>query len=246
LVLGSIGYFLWRRWQYRQIDGGWWWAWVFPLPVAVHSMFELPLWYTYFLFPVLFSLGLLSGTAQVPGGIARHCVSGSAKRHALLLRLVMIVLLLAPVAVWRAQQETHELYVAQEKPFFERMQLAQSTFWVRQHADHALLNSAPLDLVLDPQAAVLFPAVGQVLIDAKLLRSWAMNCAAQGGGNQARRLAYAAKLISMRDFDRWRSMVLALNEPKLAELQTYLRDPVPVRVAGDVLSRRDFCRLSGS
>lgn len=246
LVIGAISYFLWKRWFLRSGDGVWWWAWVFPLPVAVHSMFELPLWYTYFLFPVLFSMGLLSGTARVQVGVGVgvgvQSIFFHSKRNALLLNLVMVFLLLVPTVIWRAQQETHQLYVAQEKPFFERLQLAQNSFWLRQHADHALLNTAPLELVLDPQAAILFPAVGQVLLDAKLLRSWSLNCAVQGGGERALRLAYAAKLISIQDFDRWRSLVLELNEPKLAELQAYLRAPVPVRVEGDVLGARNFCR----
>lgn len=242
-LIGLIGYFLYKCWRCGHGQGTWWWAWVFPLPVVVHSMFELPLWYTYFLFPVLFSLGLLGGAGQ-------HVLRGTAEpvghESALLsltVKVMAFLLWLSPLLIWRAQQETHELYVAQEKPFFERLQLAQNAFWLRQYADHALLNSAPLELVLDQRAAMLFPAVGQVLLDAKLLRSWAMNCAAQGGGQQATRLAYAAMLISQQDFERWRVLVLELEEPKLEDLQSYLRQPRPVRLRGDDPVRQSFCGL---
>lgn len=243
LMTGSVGYFLFKCWRSR-CEQTWWWAWVFPLPVLVHSMFELPLWYTYFLFPTLFSWGLIAGICQSVSRDRFEVLSTPSKQYTLVIRLALCVLLLAPLAIWRAQQETHELYVVQEKPFFERLQVAQTAFWLRQYADHALLNSAPLELVLDEKAAVLFPAVGQVLLDAKLLRSWAMNCAAQGDIEKSMRLAYAAKLISQPDFDRWRALVLTLDEPRLAALQVYLRQPGPIRLWDHEVDWRSPCQLS--
>lgn len=222
-VLGGLAVFVVIRWRARSLDDPLWVAWLLPVPVLCHSMFEFPLWYSYFLLPTAFAFGVLAGGVR-PHVRDRLGVRVVTRWH----WLALLWLLMPPLALW-SMYGTRAMYWPDATPLPQRIQLAQDSFLFRQQADHALLASAPPDLVMEANLGPVFRAVAEVLIDPTLLRNWSMHSAANSQIGQARRMAYAVKLLSPEYFETWRQQVLRSNDPPLAEFRQYMRDPVPVR-----------------
>jgi hypothetical protein len=129
------------------------------------------------------------------------------------------------------------IYFQNETPLPKRVQLAQSSFLFKQHADHALLTTAPPDLTNAVEVGPVYSAVGQVLTDAGLITSWTIHSAMNGNNQQAKHLAYALSNLNPEMFATLRDRVQKASDPQLSELAAYMRDPVPVPYPLEALLR---------
>lgn len=201
-----------------------WVSWLLPIPVLVHSQFEFPLWYAYFLFPFCFALGSMAGAARrepLPPG------DGRAGRQPWL-RVGGLALILAPLALLWSNFAMRAIYFPEQTPIFKRVQLAQSSFLFRHHADHALLSTAPPELTNAPEVGPVFTAVAQVILDAGLLSNWIIHSAMNGQVEQARHMAYALYRLNPEIFDALRVRVQKSSDPQLVAMQDFMQHPVQV------------------
>jgi len=199
---------------------------VFIGPLLIHSFFEFPFWYTFFLFPTFFLMGILSGiSAQTDKG------PEIAPRGRLLAIGGLFMVLFSVVFMW-SQRSGAAMYEKTDKtPIAERVILAQNSFLLRHYADHALLVTSPPEIAYSKQTTPIYSAVAQVLFDQQLAYHWTLQSLANGNLEQAKRLSYAIYFMSPELFEELKKTVQRAVEVETVgarELADYLNNPVPV------------------
>jgi O-antigen ligase len=205
---------------------------VFVGPVLVHSFFEYPFWYTFFLFPCFFLLGVLSGISsdrqqtQTEQRSSFFVITGSA------------LLVIFPLILMWSQRAGASMYQITETPISQRIMLAQNSFLFRHYADHALLGTSPPEIAYSAEASPIYRAVAQVLFDERLAYHWALQSLINGNLEQAKRLSYALSYINPTMFEDLKLTVqrAAGRDVKGAEeLADYLNNPVRTNYTLDQL-----------
>lgn len=155
-------------------------AWVMVLMIGLHSLFEYPLWYAYFLLPAAwawgYALGRRRGPAmpagwpqptQLAGGLA--LAAGAA---------------LAVADYWPVTRIFSS--APDSPPLIERIERGQRSLLFAYHADYAAATTG-----LVPGADPLQPFEGAThhLLDTRLMTAWANALAAHGELDAARHLA---------------------------------------------------------
>lgn len=156
------------------------------LLAGVHSMLEYPLWYSYFLLPVMFAWGLALAPASLPSG--EEQAAAPPRRHFGLLAIGGIVLALGSLyAVWDYQRVVAIYAPARNAgPLSERIARGQSSTFFSHQGDYAAATTEE-----HPGEAVeAFERAAHNLIDARLLRGWAEAEAELGHIDRARYLAH--------------------------------------------------------
>ena len=192
LVLALLGRALWLAWQSgvhgedadtaRTLRA----AFLMVLMMAVHSQFEYPLWYAYFLLPTAFAFGLcLGGTAPRPCAMPGRALRAGA--------VLLIVGGLAALADYR---RVVVIYApgASAPPLAERIAAGKQSWLFGHHADYAEVTT-PDDALPDPARA--FARVPHYLLDTRLMMAWARALEADGQADAARHLA--ARLREFRN-----------------------------------------------
>lgn len=189
LVMGLLGWALWGLVE-RVRKGGAGHpateraALFMVLLAGVHSMLEYPLWYSYFLLPVMFAWGLALAPALQESGLT---AASAPRRFGLLAACGVALALGALYAVWDYQRVV-AIYAPPPSPapLAERIARGQHSLFFSHQGDYAAATTAG-----SPGEAIeAFERAAHNLIDARLLRSWAEAEAQLGHLDRARYLAH--------------------------------------------------------
>ena len=164
-------------------------AFVMVAMMAVHSQFEYPLWYAYFLLPTAFAFGLCLGG----DGADRAAVRDPASAWPL--RAAAVALTLGGLAAIVDYRRVVVIYApgASAPPLAERIADGKRSWLFGHHADYAEVTTE--EVVTEPDQA--FARVSHYLLDTRLMMAWAKALAADGQADAARHLA--ARLREFRN-----------------------------------------------
>jgi O-antigen ligase len=170
-------------------------AWMLVLLTGLHSLFEYPLWYAYFLLPAAWAWGFALGTPAAGEPVARTLTTMN--RPVWIGPLVGLVLLAGgALAVWDYRSVV-VIYAPGEGagPLPERIAQGQRSLLFAHHADYAAATSA------EPLAGtpLAFRRAPHYLLDTRLMMAWAKYLAANGQPDRAR--ALAQRLREFRNAD---------------------------------------------
>ncbi len=151
------------------------------LLVAVHSQLEYPLWYSYFLLPTAFALGLCLGAPPAAGP-----ADATTTRPPLLpwLGALMVAASIhAVVDYWRVVV----IFAPGDSPLSlaERIAAGQRSVYFAHHAHYAAATTAPRPAEVLPS----FEAASHFLLDTRLMMAWAKAYREAGDVERARHLA---------------------------------------------------------
>lgn len=202
LVLALLGYALWRAMRHafgapdakRPMTSA---AAMLVLMIAVHSLVEYPLWYSYFLLPTAFAWGLCLGArakqAAVPAtGRSSHNARGS---RALLLAAVLMTLggMLSIADYLRVSP----IFTAEDDALAlsERIEAGKRSVLFAHHAHYAAATTAERP----SEALPSFNIAAHYLLDTRLMMAWAIALHQSGDEDRARYVA--ARLREFRNPD---------------------------------------------
>jgi hypothetical protein len=169
------------------------------LMIGLHSQFEYPLWYSYFLLPAAWALGVaLRDDADAAAPPARGIAPAVGRRPAgwALALAAMLLLAGASASVWDYRRVTAIFKAAPGAPPLQlRVEEGQRSVFFGHHADYAAVTSAIP--VPDPDAAIA--RASHYLLDTRFMIAWARALAAAGDAEGASHLA--ARLREFRKAD---------------------------------------------
>jgi O-antigen ligase len=190
LLLGLLAWALFRAWKRSGQAAGDAGtaaraAFMLILMIGLHSLFEYPLWYAYFLLPAAFAWGFALGSGGVrtddpqPAGAPAWLAQGT--------RLVGMLMLIGAVYAVADYWRIASIYSpgANAAPLNDRIGAGQRSLLFGHHADYAAATS-PDRL---PGRDLAFQRATHHLLDTRLMQSWAEYLAEQGQIDQARWLA---------------------------------------------------------
>jgi len=194
LLLGSFGRAAWRAWGEAGDEGvarrG---AVLVVVMIGLHSLLEYPLWYSYFLLPAAFALGVV---LRRPEDAAPPAATLAARRPAawVLVAGSMLLLLGASMATWDYRRVS-QIFKAEPgaPPLLQRVQEGQRSVFFGHHADYAAFTSGLP--VAEPAQALA--RASHYLLDTRFMVAWSRALAAQGDEVGARHLA-----ARLREFRR--------------------------------------------
>lgn len=194
LLLGSFGRATLGAWREAGDDGvarrG---AVLVVLMIGLHSLLEYPLWYSYFLLPAAFALGV---ALRRPEDAAAPPATVAARRPAawVLVAGAMLLLLGAALATWDYRRVS-SIFKATPgaPPLVQRVQDGQRSVFFGHHADYAAFTSGLP--VAEPGQALA--RASHYLLDTRFMVAWSRALAAQGDEAGARHLA-----ARLREFRR--------------------------------------------
>jgi O-antigen ligase len=202
LVLALLGYALWRAMRnafgapdgQRPMTSA---AAMMVLMIAMHSLVEYPLWYSYFLLPTAFAWGLCLGAGAKQAaaraiGPSSHNARGS---RALLLAAVLMAVggmlsiadYLRVSAIFTAEAEA--------PPLSDRIEAGKRSVLFAHHAHYAAATTAESP----SEALPSFNIAAHYLLDTRLMMAWAVALHESGDENRARYVA--ARLREFRNPD---------------------------------------------
>lgn len=190
LVMGLLGWALWGLVERVRKGGGGHptterAALFMVLLAGVHSMLEYPLWYSYFLLPVMFVWGL--ALAPAPAAPTATATATESSRFGVLALAGIALALGSLYAVWDYQRVV-AIYSPGKNagPLSERIARGQHSTFFSHQGDYAAATTAD-----SPGEAIdAFERAAHNLIDARLLRGWAEAEAELGHLDRARYLAH--------------------------------------------------------
>ena len=188
LVLALLGRALWRAWRAgvqgedRDRASALRAAFLIVLTMAVHSQFEYPLWYAYFLLPTAFAFGLCVDGIAGAGIAARPSA-----RRSNGLRLAAALLFVGTVAALVDYGRVVVIFApgSSAAPLAERIADGKRSWLFGHHADYAAVTTA--EHVGDPRQA--FARVPHYLLDTRLMMAWARSLEEDGQHDAARHVA---------------------------------------------------------
>lgn len=192
LVLALLGLALWQAWKRSGEatgDAGTAAraAFMLVLMIGLHSLFEYPLWYAYFLLPTAFAWGfaLGSGGVSAPDDAASAADANTWRTHAS--RTLALLLVAGSIYAVFDYLRIASIYSpgANAAPLNERIATGQRSLLFGHHADYAAATSTdPL-----PGRDLAFRRAPHHLLDTRLMESWAAYLAEKGEVEKARWLA---------------------------------------------------------
>ncbi len=185
LLLGSFGLAAWRAWHSEGDDGvvrrG---AVLVVLMIGTHSVFEYPLWYSYFLLPAAWALGVAlrrpGDSGPEPARVADRAAAGW-----VLVAGAFALMAGAAFATWDFRGVT-EIFRATPgaPPLQQRVQTGQRSVFFGHHADYAAVTSN----IPVPDSAAAIDRASHYLLDTRFMIAWAQALAARGDDAAARHL----------------------------------------------------------
>ncbi|MCU0774824.1 MAG: Wzy polymerase domain-containing protein [Ideonella sp.] len=159
-------------------------AFMMVLLVGVHSQFEYPLWYAYFLLPAAFLWGLMLAGHEKRSALDRALFEHRPVRTMLMAAGMGSALTVA--AVW----DYHRVSVIfapppAAGPLAERIAEGRRSWFFAHHADYAAITTAERPSALMPA----FDRAAHHLLDARLLMAWARAMDETNQTDRARHLA---------------------------------------------------------
>ncbi|WP_374563542.1 Wzy polymerase domain-containing protein [Ideonella sp.] len=203
IPLGSLvlGLLLWalvqagvRSWRVPGEEGaGSRAAFMMVLMIGVHSLFEYPLWYAYFLLPTAWAWGyaLRLPEAAKP----KHELPAPRFGAPLLLRLAGVLMIVGSLYALYDYWKVVAIYAPTDDagPLPERIERGQGSLFFSHHADYAAATTTT-----PPSAAMAaFGTTTHSLLDTRLMLAWAQALAESGNRDKASYLA--ARLREFRN-----------------------------------------------
>ena len=170
------------------------------LTIGVHSMFEYPLWYAYFLLPAAFAMGVAA-----PAGEPSPKSSASG-----LLEIFGSILIAGSLfAVWDYSRIV-QIYAPSDKPvpLSQRVLNGQNSIFFSTQADYAAATSLPDN----PYALEATERTAHNLIDVRLMMDWADTLHAAGDDERARYVAARLREFRNAQADDWFAPCKLLTE----------------------------------
>jgi len=164
------------------------------LIIGLHSMFEYPLWYGYFLLPAAFAMGLGTRADAAPE-------RKSGRAAGLTLAVAGALTLATTVyAAW----DYHRIVVIYapsvgDAPLAERVGIGQHSTFFSPLADYAAATSLPGN----PEALAATRRTAHNLIDARLMREWAEHLHEAGDDDRARYVVDRLKEFRSNEGKTW-------------------------------------------
>jgi O-antigen ligase len=170
-------------------------AMVMVLMIALHSLLEYPLWYSYFLLPAAWAWGFALWQAAGPavaGDSAPAVRAGGAafkaqQQPSLLLAVANVVVVLAAALAVLDYGRVTAIFSAEEgaAPLDQRIAAGQRSVLFAHHADYAAATSG----VISADPAHDFDRATHYLLDTRLMVAWSRSLAARGHLDAARYVA---------------------------------------------------------
>jgi len=169
------------------------------MPVLIHSMFEFPLWYLYFLLPTSFALGLFLGAAKPVEAFKKNTLPTpptSANKLQLLCAGLLPLLALVALSHYLALAAIYKPSGADDT-LAERRETAKKAFIFQPWIINSMLTSALLESPTDDEARALLPefdTAARFHMDQLFLYRYALVLAIAGDIERAKRVTYALGL----------------------------------------------------
>lgn len=187
LVLALLAYALWQAFgtgrRAAPEDAPMWRAaFMIVLMIAVHSLLEYPLWYTYFLLPTAFAWGLCLAQPATPQALR----AGRSRGRGSLLIASCLVCIGGVLSVW----DYHRVVVIfapgeQAAPLSQRIAEGQRSWFFAHHAHYAAATIAEHP----SEALPSFASATHYLLDTRLMMAWAKALHEAGDSEKARYIA---------------------------------------------------------
>lgn len=161
-------------------------AFLMVLMMVVHSMLEYPLWYSYFLLPTAFALGVCLGRGG-PESVTDSGVQASSpgRLRAAVVGLSLIVMVGTAVSLGDYLKVAAIFSEDEVLPLPYRIARGQGSLFFAHHADYAAAT-----VTQHPSEAMsAFKRAPHLLLDTRLMTAWAMAYAEQGDIERARYIA---------------------------------------------------------
>lgn len=197
--------------------------------VAVHSQFEYPLWYAYFLLPTAFLFGLCLGADRRAGAAPDGAARPIARWPVQLAAALLLVGGVAAIADYRRVAAIFESDDAM--PLAERIERGKRSWFFAHHAHYAAATIAEHPSSEMPSFAV----ATHYLLDTRLMIAWATALNEAGDVERARHLAQ--RLREFRNADA-RTFFAPCDEPRADAEPLPFQCTPPTRAFG----YRDFLR----
>ncbi len=203
IPLGSLvlGLLLWalvqagvRSWRVPGDEGaGSRAAFMMVLMIGVHSLFEYPLWYAYFLLPTAWAWGYALRTPEPAK--PKHELPAPRFGAPVVLRLAGVLMIVGSLYALYDYWKVVAIYAPTDDagPLSERIERGQSSIFFSHHADYAAATTTN-----PPSAAMAaFGTTTHSLLDTRLMLAWAQALAESGNRDKASYLA--ARLREFRN-----------------------------------------------
>jgi hypothetical protein len=195
LLLAAFGHAVRRAWFHAGDDAvvrrG---AVMVVLMIGLHSLLEYPLWYSYFLLPAAWALGV--ALRRSDDGAAEPSLTLTQRRPAAWLLAAGAALMMgaAVLAIWDYRLVADVFRARPDAlPLPQRIEAGQRSVFFGHHADYAAITSkVPVG---DPDAALA--RASHFLLDTRLMSAWARARAQAGDEAAARHL-----VARLREFRR--------------------------------------------
>lgn len=208
------------------------------LLVGLHSMLELPLWYTYFLLP---TLGLMVAATWRRWQLAQPSFPSrkqwSAWRGVSAATGVSLLVLAAALAWDYAKVVPAYSTAPTTKTLEERVARAETAVFFRHAGLYARVVTLPLDASL-PQHLPLFQATARHYVDVELMRRWALALVLAGDVEAAEHLAWRLWRYDPKHLAPLQAFVgsqlaqqpTPVAAPQWQAFQRYMAAPTPVNL----------------
>ena len=201
LTLGLLGWGLWSGFA-RAVRGtaATRCAAMLVAMIGLHSQFEYPLWYAYFLLPAALAFGLSLAESTPDGTTRKHDAPSLGKRRPLLTLLGLAIAALMPLIIADYLRIVH-IYAppAGASALEDRIASGQRSPLFSLQADYAEATVLPPgELALDAAQRT-----GHHLIDIRLLMAWAKSLNAVGETDKARYLVERLREFHNSASDEW-------------------------------------------
>jgi len=233
IFLSMLAFVVWRvRKRFATPHG--FFAFVYLGCLLIHSFFEFPLWYAYFLLPTCWVLGSLTGNpaAQAADGVPDPTEHKS--RYGFTVRATAACLIGA-LTLGVAMSMNRDYYsltpvyapgLASTQP--ERFRDAERVFWFRRFADFPKLQ---IEAVTPANADAYLrraATIGCVMSEAWFQTGTVLALAQMGRVDEAKWILYIIHRMSNGKTEYYKKGVAASTLPAAAQLAAYLENPVPV------------------
>ena len=163
-------------------------AFMLTLLVSVHSLLEYPLWYSYFLLPTVFALGLCLGASRrvVPGS-GEPEAAAERPRGAFTVQAMGAVMVVASLYALADYWKVVVIFApgTSTASLDERIEAGKRSTFFAHHAHYAAATTA----AHPAEAMSSFKQASHFLLDTRLMLAWARAYAEAGDLERARHLA---------------------------------------------------------
>lgn len=161
-------------------------AFMIVLLISVHSMFEYPLWYAYFLLPTAFAFGFCLGAE--PSDAASSAQAGEARRNGRSLTLAALGLacMIGGAATTLDYLRVARIFESGDgEPLLDRIEAGRRSVFFNYHADYAAVTVAAKPS-MEMQS---FATATHNLLDTRLMIAWAKAFSELGDLERAKHIA---------------------------------------------------------